>query len=462
MNRSRLRTAWIMGLAMLWAATAGKAAAGVFHQEPPELQRLVAEALEANESLSSLASEVAALQEEVAVAGSLPDPMVGIGVANLPTDTFDFDQEPMTQKQIFVSQKIPWFGKLDLKSRKAALAALKQDSLLEARRRELARMVATSYYDLGFVQRGRQVNAELDQMVGQMLRVAEAGYASGRSPQQDVFQAQVELGKLLDERIVLDQRRQTLQDQLHEMLNREAFTDLEVPVELALPVLNLDAERIRARVLQTNPLLHSREVDIQRALADLELARKDYYPDMDFRLGYGQRDEDRMGNSLADFVSATVTVNLPVWQRTKQDKQLEAALHRHTAATQAYENLRKSLPHRVEALLTEIRALQENQRLFQEALLVQTELWSRASLSAYEVGRIPFDTMINAHVRSLRFGLQADQYRYALYKKLAALEELAGGALPGAAEPAPGAGPRAAAGPMRKPEALAAVGEGGP
>jgi outer membrane protein TolC len=438
MQRRWQTVKWLAAVLGLWAAASAGAWGGVFHQEPPELQQLVAEMLQANASLSSMAAEVAALREEVSVAGSLPDPMLGIGLANLPTDTFDFDQEPMTQKQVFVSQKIPWFGKLDLKARKTALAALRQEALLEARRRELARMAALTFYDLGFAERGWQVNAELEQMVTQMLQVAEAGYAAGRSPQQDVFQAQVELGRLLDEKIALTQRRRTLQDQLHEMLNREGFAAIAGPGPPALPELDLDPERIQRRLLRANPLLQGRALEIERAQVDVELARKDYYPDMDFRLGYGQRDEDRMGNDLADFVSATVTVNLPVWQRTRQDRQLAAALNRHTAAVQAFENLRTGLPHRAAALVTEIRALQENHRLFEEALLLQADQWSRASLAAYEVGRIPFDTMINAHVRRLRFGLQADQYRFGIYKKLAELEELAGGALPEAPDEAPG------------------------
>jgi|GEM_PF-5219437 len=33
-------------------------------------------------------------------AGSLPDPSVSLGVANLPIDTFDFSQEGMTQFKV--------------------------------------------------------------------------------------------------------------------------------------------------------------------------------------------------------------------------------------------------------------------------------------------------------------------------------------------------------------------------
>ena len=65
-----------------------------------------------------------ALRAEAPFSGSLQDPVVGIGLLNLPVDTFDFDQEPMTQKQLFASQKFPWFGTLDLRQQASELKAL--------------------------------------------------------------------------------------------------------------------------------------------------------------------------------------------------------------------------------------------------------------------------------------------------------------------------------------------------
>ncbi len=418
----------VLMVIVLAPGLAGTARTGVLYDEPAELRPFIGEALTANGELRSLEAEVAAMKAEVAPAGTLADPMLLIGVANLPTDTFSFNQEAMTQKQIFVSQKIPWFGKLDLKSQKAALAALKQETALEAKRLELVRMLSVTYYELGYEDRALAINAQLTQTLTQMLRVAEAGYASGRGLQQDVFQAQVELGNLLDEKITLEKQRRTLEDQVNELLNRDAFSPV-TPAALpeGMPRLQLTPQAVLERTLTTNPMLNGRLVDVQRAELDVDLARRDYYPDMDFRVGYGQRDEDAAGRNLPDFFSASVTVNVPVWQRSKQDKLLEAAHNRRQAADRAYDSLTKSLPHRVDAVLKEIDAIRQNHRLFAEALLLQADEWSRSSLSAYEVGKVDFDTMIKAHIRRLRFQLQADQYRFNLYKKLAELEELAGG-----------------------------------
>ena len=104
----------------LMMLVAGIVEARGLYGKPPELVLLIEELIEKNEELQSMEEERAALAAEISVAGALDDPRLGIGVANLPTDTFSFNQEPMTQKQLFIAQKFPWFGELDLRTQKAA------------------------------------------------------------------------------------------------------------------------------------------------------------------------------------------------------------------------------------------------------------------------------------------------------------------------------------------------------
>ena len=199
------------------------------------------------------------------------------------------------------------------------------------------------------------------------------------------------------------------------------------PQGLNFPDLRLDIKRLQSKAGTDNPMLRVKRADIDIAKVEIELARKDYWPDMDFKVAYGQREEDRTGRSLPDFVSASVTINLPVWQKYRQDPKLSATLKRNDAAFKSYRNLVESLPHRVDALATEIRDIQENYRLFNEALMVQAEQWANSSLAAYEVGSIEFNTMINSQLRLLRFELKAENYLFSIYQKRAELEEILGG-----------------------------------
>jgi outer membrane protein TolC len=243
---------------------------------PQPLFELIEEGLAQNKEIQSLEAKVQSFQEEVSFAGSLEDPR----------------QEPMTQKTVFLAQKFPWFGKLSLKSQRQALMASEQQAMLEARKLELARKISIAYYELGFVVTNHQINERLTDMVTQLLKVAETRYASGEGLQQDVLQAQVELSKLLDEKIVLEKRRRTLRDQINELLNREHFLSINPLMDLSYPDVELDFQdlkEMKERSLAKNPWLQLRQAKVAQSEVEIKLAKKEYWPDMDFKVAYGQR-----------------------------------------------------------------------------------------------------------------------------------------------------------------------------
>ena len=229
---------------------------------PTDLSNLIEEGLTHNKEIQSIETQVESLKEEISFAGSLDDIRLGLAILNLPADSFRFDREPMTQKQISLAQKIPWFGKLDLRSQRAALKAVRLEATLEVKRFELARAIATTYYELGFVGRSLEINARLTEILNQLLRVAETRYSTGRGLQPDVLQAQVEMSKLLDEKITLKKKRRTLENRINELLNRESFSPVIPPQDLSFPGLQLDLKELQDRATKYNPGLGIRRADI--------------------------------------------------------------------------------------------------------------------------------------------------------------------------------------------------------
>ncbi|MGB9500255.1 MAG: TolC family protein [Dissulfuribacterales bacterium] len=393
---------------------------------PGPLAHIIEEGLANNQSIKSLESQIDALKEQVPLAGSLPDPRLGIALINLPVDSLRFDEEPMTQKQISIAQKFPWFGKLDLQSTKATLAVKQKEMILNAERLLLSKKIANAYYELGFVTKSQEINTRLTQMLQRILRAAESRYVTGKGLQQSIFQAQVELSKLSEESITLRKKRRVIEDRLNELLNRELFESIIPPKNLPPPYFTLSIPELKTFVLKNNPRLKAKKYEILIAHAGIELARKDYWPDMDIKVSYGQREENRAGQNWDDFVSTGITMNIPLWQKTRQDKKLAAATASHRSKKQLYNNLEDSLNHKVDAAATEILDLQENFLLYNDALIPQTKQWARAALDAYEVGRVEFDTMIKAQIQLLKFELQAQRYLFNIYQKRADLEEMIG------------------------------------
>jgi outer membrane protein TolC len=415
-----------MGAWLLVILVSGICSAETPIWSPPALSALIAEGLSNNRSLKSLAKQIDALKDQISVAGALPDPKVGFSVLNLPVDSFAFDRQPMTQKQIAIVQQIPWLSKLDLKSKAVALTVSQKIADLKSARLALAEKIARAYYDLGYTAQSQEINDRLIRLVTGVRQNVESRYGVGEGLQQDVFQADVELTKLNDEKVRLENKRRTIEDRLNALLNRSVYTLVAPPVAPPIPPLNFSSSELQKTVMTDNPELAAQRAKIARAETGIQLARKGYYPDFDVKVAYGQRDRLDTGQDSPDFFSASVMMSVPLWYRKKQDKTLSSARLAHEAARDAYRNLAISLPHRADALATEMTDLAARFRLYVDRLIPQAKEWDRSATQGYQVNKVNFTTMIAARTRVLQSELKAEWYRFTFFQKRAQLEALIG------------------------------------
>ena len=64
-------------------------------------------ALDLDPMTKVFAARAEAYTEQAVAEGQLPDPKLKLGTVNVPVDSFDIEQEPMTQLQVGVVQSIP-------------------------------------------------------------------------------------------------------------------------------------------------------------------------------------------------------------------------------------------------------------------------------------------------------------------------------------------------------------------
>src|SRR6266699_4446209 len=80
------------------------------------LRSLVAEALARNPTVAQRQAAVRAATLRIRPAGSLPAPMLTVGVMDLVMPHFDFNQSDFTEADVELSQEIPWPGTLGARS----------------------------------------------------------------------------------------------------------------------------------------------------------------------------------------------------------------------------------------------------------------------------------------------------------------------------------------------------------
>lgn len=370
-----------------------------------------------------------AAQARIGPAGALDDPRFRYEASNMPTGQWNFSSTPLSGHQLWLSQKLPFPGLLGSREGAARAGAHAAELDLTDRRVGVSAAVEVAWSELGFAQRALDITDRNLELLRQLTRVAETKYAVGTGLQQDVLRAQVELTRLLDERL----RRRAHVERAEAAL--AALLDLPPDVPLArtaeldepspLPSIDavlLDLERSSPRLLA----LESKRAEAERLWRAAEL---EGYPDFDFGLGYRARQSVR-GDPVHgdDFVSARVTIRLPV-DRDKWRAQVaeRKALWRRARAAHRAERAR--LRDAVRARYADLRRADAELGLVRDGLVPQARQSLESNRSGYEVDKVDFLRLVDSQVRVFESELRLVRAVADRRVAFAALEAASGGAL---------------------------------
>lgn len=348
-SQRRVRAALLFVCGMVWQ---NSQAAGTL-----SIDQAVSLALQGNPGLAEIQARAEAAAQRPSQVGALPDPVLSFNAANLPLDSFDLTQEAMTQFQVGISQKLPWSGKLELRAEAARLAALgKQDKAREARLM-LARDVRRSWWNLFYLDRALATVEDNQQRLRSFVQVVQVKYRVGEGLQQDVLLAQVELSGQLERAVRLRGMRRSEAARLQALMAHSGGSSVELepidPPELA----DLEgAEAWLQRALLERPLLSMKQHSLDASDRRLELARKGSYPDFTLKGAYGLRGGNNPdGSSRSDFLSIGVSLNLPIYQGNKQDREVDQRNSERMEVRYALDDARREIREQVERALADYR-----------------------------------------------------------------------------------------------------------
>lgn len=364
-------------------------------------------ALRDNPGLAQINARAEAMAAIPSQAGSLPDPVVSFNALNLPTDSFDTRQEPMTQMQFGVSQSIPFPGKLSLNEQAAAFAAEAASHDVTEARWRLLRDVKKTWWSLFYLDRALEIIAANQDLLRQFVEIAQTKYQVGQGLQQDVLLAQLELSKLLDNEIVLTGAKERTIAQLNALLDRPADhpVNLSDKVSEELPslakksVLFDQAENYRA-------LIASRRESINAAESRLELAKKDYFPDFNVGVAYGVRDETLAGSDRADFLSMKLSMSVPVFFTGKQDKAVDQRTSELMQQRYELEDEWNQVRAEIATAYSNFHQTKNQVVLFKSGIIPQAQQTVASMLAGYQVGKVDFLNLIQSQITLFNYETQ--------------------------------------------------------
>lgn len=374
------------------------------------LEDAVELALESDPWLARSEQHQVALEKRAIAVAELPDPMLRVGFANVPVDTFDLDQEPFTQFQIGLTQSFPRGQSRRIRAEKTQTLAGAEHWIRENRKAEVRLGVTRHWLDLHEVQESIRLIESDRSLFDYLAEATRASYVSavGRSQQYDVVRAQLEITRLEERLLVLKQREQVLRAALSEWLGPVAMglslgKVADIPVQTSGTVLN-------------HPGVKAKQVEIDAMALSVDLEAQGYKPGFALSSSYGRRQDDQLGASRSDFLSISLSFDLPVFTSKKQDQLVDAAQADFEAKRLERDLLFRELSARLLSARERQTKLSARIQLYEERLLDQMSEQADAALTAYTNDTGDFAEVVRARIGELEARLSLLTMQTALQK----------------------------------------------
>jgi outer membrane protein TolC len=295
-------------------------------------------------------------------------------------------------------------------------------------RLQLVESAQTAFYDYYLVERALEVNEESLGLLRDFRKNAQTRYQTGLVPEQDVLQADVEIGREQDRRLELEQMREVAIARINSLMHLLPDSPLPAPPKQVNLIEELpDAQSLRVIALARRPDLQALADRIAAEEASLGLARKEFYPDFEPFFMY-----DRfMGNVSDNRDLATMLglrLNLPVYRQRRYAAVAEAEA-RIAQRRGELARLMDQVNYQVQEAYARVQRSERSVRLYRDTILKAAEANVKAAQSAYITGKIPFLSLIEAQRNVV--GLR-DRYYEAVadyFRRRATLERAVGGPL---------------------------------
>ena len=421
----------------VWACPAfGQPRAGIVqdieHTRRPQkgptltLREALDEAAANNPELVLLQKELHVVGERPGQARSLPPPMLEATIWQWPTNSLNPANTNMYM--LMATQELPGSGKRALRAAVAEKEVAIARNDITARARQIANQVKQAYADLFISRQAIDVHLASVDVLRQFADVSQAKYQVGRISQQDVLKPVLELSRLHDDIIMLDQQAAIAAARLNTLMNRPVEAPIGLlgnPHEQSLAASVADLMRL---ALEHHPEIQGARLSIERVEAELAVARREYKPDFSVQAGY------LVMPRQTDAVLARLGVTWPTapWSRGRLDARVREASAAREAADARQKMVENALRLSVQEAYVRVKAAEQRAALLRTTILPQSHQTLEVSRIAYQSDRVDFLAMLDNQRTLLSVELEYYRALSDFEQAFADLERAVGTELPAA------------------------------
>lgn len=361
-------------------------------------------ALQYSRQLAARDQATTAARELAVAAGQLPDPVLKLGIDNLPVDgadRFSLTRDFMTQRRIGLMQELTRSDKRRLRAerydREAEKSGAEKNAALARIQREAALAWLERYYAeaMANVIAGQASEAKLE------IQAAQAAYRSGRGNQADIFTARSALAGFEDRASEIDRRIRNAKVMLARWTGDSGETVLSGTPDmdrLALDRAGLDTQ------LAQHPDIAVLAKQEEIAATEVRLAQANKKADWTVELGYQQR-----GSAYSDMVSIGLSVPLQWDRKNRQDRELSSKLAMVEQIRAEREEALRAQVAQIHLLLNEWDNDRERQARYEREFIPLAHERTLATVTAYRGGKAALAEVLAARRNEIDVRLQALQ-----------------------------------------------------
>ncbi len=424
----KLSSAWILAnLLFLPGASPARAQEAPSPTQAVKLADLLTEAERNNPQIQASRYGWQSAQQVPTQVSTLPDPQFVLQHVSVgsPRPFAGYTNSDFAYVGLGISQDLPYPGKLRLRGEVAKREADVLQQRYESVRRSVLAGIKSAYFQLGYLARTLVILESDGKLLQQVDKAAEARYRSGMGNQQDLLQAQLERTKLLREITLYHLEVAKLQAQIKQLLNRaQSSPDIE-PAGLFETPLEYSFERLLSATKTQNPEISGAEKMVERQSLQVDLARKDFYPDFNLQYMWQRTDPTK----FRAYYMLSFGIRVPIYRGRKQRPELAQAEAELNRSRSEYEAQSQRVAFELRTEYETAQKTAELLKVYREGLLPQARAEFQAGVAAYQNNRQDFQALLASFLDVLRLDEEYWQRAAEHETALARLEELTGLAL---------------------------------
>jgi outer membrane protein TolC len=392
------------------------------------LADLLVEAERNNPQIQSARSETDASRQVSTQVSTRPDPQLVLQhlTVGSPRPFAGYTNSDFAYIGLGFSQDIPYPGKLRLRGEIAKKDGEAAEQRYESVRRSILASVKQAYFELGYLaQKAKLLEADRE-LLGQVEQSAEARYRSGTVNQQDILEAQLEQTKLLREITTNQLEIDKVQALIKQLLNRsQSSADIETS-ELSETALPYTYERLLASANASNPELAEIRRVVEKQQLQVDLARKDFYPDFNLQYMWQRTDPSQ----FRAYYLLTFSARVPIYRKHRQQPELAQAEADQSRVKSEYEAKAQQLALDLRQQFVSAEKSAELLKVYREGLIPQARAELQAGMAAYQSNRQDFQALLASFLDVLKLDEEYSQTLSDHESALAEIERISGLSLP--------------------------------